>query len=55
MWSLIKKYLEKLACSHNWKVCDKVSIYEYSNSKLPYKIIKYYVCTKCGKIKKINL
>lgn len=54
MKELLKRILEKLACNHNWKLKTTYRKFEDPNDKMPIKIIDYYVCTKCGKIKKIR-
>lgn len=53
MWKALIKLVEKWAykCKHNWKLEEKVNIYQYYTSKLPYKIKTIYRCHKCCEVK----
>ncbi len=54
---MIKEYIAKFWCLHQWKELHKVNILdlEKKNNDIPigYKII--YVCEKCGNFKEIEL
>lgn len=47
MWKVLITLMERWACMHNMKLVTEV--YEHSHTR------QVYVCTKCGKIKKIKL
>jgi Fe2+ or Zn2+ uptake regulation protein len=47
MWQALIKLVEKLGCMHNMKLVTET--YENFHTR------QVYVCTKCGKVKKIKL
>lgn len=47
MWKALIKLVEKWACMHDMKLITE--LYENWHTR------QVYVCTKCGKIKKIKL
>jgi hypothetical protein len=47
MWQALIKMVEKLACMHNMKLV--METYENFHTR------QVYICSKCGKIKKITL
>ncbi len=51
----IKNILLKLSCLHDWELRRRVYTYEDSSCKYPYKCEEFYVCRKCGKLKKIEV
>ena len=56
----MKKYFDmimaKLFCCHDWELIHRGNwIDPESKSELPWKIEVTYVCTKCGKFKKMQL
>ena len=53
MWYLLKAYIAKLLCPHEWKKLDEAKKFEHSWNKMPYKITTWYTCKKCGKVIKI--
>jgi len=56
MIELIKQILAKWGCMHQWKTYHKTNVYDWArNSDLPNRIEVTLICTKCGKIKKIEL
>lgn len=48
-------FLKELFCAHKFELEDTAEVYEYPSSKRPYKIIKTFMCKKCGKIKKLEI
>ena len=58
MWKALIKLVEKWAyrCKHNWIKENTQEVYDSgkSNSELPKKIIRTYVCDKCLKYKQIS-
>lgn len=54
MKELFKKWLEKLACKHEWVEIKKLLVWGDSN-KYPKYYIYVFVCSKCGKFKKVKL
>ena len=52
---MLKDFFKKLCCCHQWKHYKQVRTFEDDNDKLPIKITETFICTKCGKIKKITL
>lgn len=55
---LIRQFLEKLICSHQWKEIRNINLYRNTSigkGELPYGNIFLYQCTKCGKFKKIEI
>ena len=42
-----------LFCKHNYKLEAKTLIYGKDND-LPIKVVRIYICQKCGKVKKIK-
>ena len=57
MKNIIKNFLEKLVCKHDWEKleCIKVRDHFFNVSDLPIYHIYLYKCKKCGKFKKIKL
>jgi hypothetical protein len=56
MIELIKQILIKWGCMHKWHPYHRTKIYDWKrNDEIPNKIEETWVCTKCGKIKKIEL
>ena len=47
--------LEKLACKHKWKMEIETKGYDKDRSDLPFEILRTYVCSECGKFKKIKV
>lgn len=54
MWELIKQWLAKKACCHDWIFHAETKVYDdpYSN---PVYIKHTLICKKCGKIKRIKV
>ena len=46
--------MKKLFCNHNYQLVDKVEHYLCELDKLPYKHTGVYMCSKCGKVRKIK-
>lgn len=44
----------KLFCNHDYQLVDQVAHYVFESDKLPYKHTKIYMCSKCGKVRKIK-
>ena len=56
MIELIKQILIKWGCMHKWHPYHRTKIYDWKrNDEMPNKIKETWVCTKCGKIKKVEL
>jgi Fe2+ or Zn2+ uptake regulation protein len=55
MIELINQILAKWGCMHQWKIHDEVNIFHSDKENRPYKVRQILMCTKCGKIKKIEL
>lgn len=55
MKKLIQAIIDKYFCLHDWKLEYEANQYETATSKLPYKIKRFYICTKCGKVQKIDI
>ena len=54
MWNIIKQWLAKKACCHDWKVHETVNVYD-SQFEYPICTRQTLICKKCGKIKRIKL
>lgn len=51
----IPSLLKKITCCHKFnEVCEHRK-FEFESDKFPYKIIKTFLCEKCGKFKKVNI
>lgn len=50
---MFKAIINKLFCCHKWEVFSNTEI--YANSKLPTRVIIILICSKCGKLKKIEI
>jgi len=58
MWNLIKQWLAKKACCHDWVVHETIEVYEDSRlfpNSIPIRTEQTLICKKCGKIKRIKL
>lgn len=58
MWDLIKQWLAKKACYHDWEVHSTKEVYDdflLFRSDYPAYINQTLICKKCGKIKRIKL
>lgn len=53
--SFIKNILDKWSCKHKYKEISESKTFEDEISKRPFKIIKTFLCSECGKFKKINI
>lgn len=47
LWGIFLRWLDKKTCHHEWELKETIT-FSYSKRLL-------YVCTKCGKWKKISL
>lgn len=54
LMNLIKKFLEKLACHHEWHKYYAAS-YHVDDDVNPYAGDIFYVCKICGKFKKLKI
>lgn len=48
-------FIKQFFCNHNWEEKYRVNIFEYPSSKYSCKVNITLICTKCGKIKQINV
>lgn len=54
MIQLIKNILIKWGCLHQWKLERESAVYEEFADPIPIYRSLIYICTKCGKFKKIK-
>jgi len=54
MWELIKQWLTKKACHHDWILHAKTKVYD-NPLENPVCIRHTLICKKCGKIKRIKV
>lgn len=50
-----KLFLDKLLCKHKWEEHYRNKMYQDGYNDRPFRIDATLICSKCGKIKKINL
>lgn len=55
MKKLIKRMFDKWFCLHTWDIHDEARVYQFESDKSPITIRKTLICSKCGKIKQIQL
>ena len=55
---MFKQFLDKFLCSHRWQEERKINIFAKGDSgergDYPMAFTYFYICTKCGKFKKVN-
>ena len=54
MKELLKNWILKLACRHNWKELKHVNVY-MDDEEVPCSHVYLLVCTKCGKLKQVKM
>ena len=53
MKEALKKLIEKWACMHRWKKIKEYDYFSREHDRFPTRFISIFVCTKCGKFKKM--
>lgn len=54
MKELLKNWILKLTCRHNWKELKHMNVY-MNDEEIPYSRVYLLVCTKCGKLKQVKM
>lgn len=55
MSKFIKKLFEKWACSHKWEIHHTSRVFTQFGNEHPTYIERTLICSKCGKITKIEI
>jgi hypothetical protein len=55
LYEILLELLAKWSCHHEWKGYFRKSLFGKPNDKRPCAIEETLICTKCGKIKKVEL
>nr|DAT50419.1 MAG TPA: hypothetical protein [Caudoviricetes sp.] len=54
MKELLKNWILKLTCRHNWKELKHMAVY-MDDEEVPCSHVYLLVCTKCGKLKQVKM
>ena len=54
MKELLKNWILKLTCRHNWKELKHMNVY-MNDEEIPYSHVYLLVCNKCGKLKQVKM
>jgi hypothetical protein len=52
---ILKSFLEKMVCKHDWELYSRMNTHENGVECLPIKIMDTLVYKRCGKFKKLRL
>lgn len=55
MKKLLIQLLEKWTCKHEWEIFERIDMYDEFSGSLPSYTKCWFMCKKCGKIKKKKL
>lgn len=54
MKELLKNWILKLTCRHNWKELKHMAVY-MDDEEVPCSHVYLLICTKCGKLKQVKM